>query len=430
MIQALYSSVSGIQAQQTSMDVIGNDLANINTTAYKNQDVQFSDLISQQLSGSTAPSSTLGGTNGIAIGLGVRVGATTTDESQGTLNATSNPSDLAIQGNGYFMTSNGSATNYTRDGSFELDGAGNVVSSDTGQKLLGWTANADGVVDTTTALTPASTLNIPIGSLDAAQATTDAAVTGNLNSASTTAQSGTVTTSVYDALGDAHDVTFVYTPNPTVSTLPTGATSSWNWTAYSGDSAAGTPIGSSSTTGNSPMYFNASGQAVSGLAAGASNTITLPAVGAGAATPISVDMSGMTELSAATSLDVSSQNGYPAGSLSSYTIGTDGTIMGTFTNGLTKTLGQVALASFSNPSGLTSQGSNVYVPSANSGSPVVGTADSSSLGSINSGYLEQSNVDLSSSLTNLIITQRGFEANTKMVTTVDTMLQDVIEMKH
>jgi flagellar hook protein FlgE len=148
MIQALYASVDGIQAQQTRMDVIGNDLANINTTGYKNEDVDFSTLISQQLSGASAPTKTSGGTNGISYGLGVSVGATTTDMQQGSLTSTSNPSDLAIQGNGYFMVTNGAATSYTRDGSFDLDADGNLVSTDTGQQLLGWPANSQGVIDT------------------------------------------------------------------------------------------------------------------------------------------------------------------------------------------------------------------------------------------------------------------------------------------
>jgi flagellar hook protein FlgE len=400
MIQALYASVDGIQAQQTRMDVIGNDLANINTTGFKSQDVQFSDLISQQLAGATAPTQSVGGTNPVEYGLGVSVGATTTDMSQGALTSTGNPSDMAISGNGYFMVSNGTSTSYTRDGSFDLDSAGNLVSTDTGQQLLGWTADASGTVSTNQPITSASTISIPIGELDTAQATTTASIAGNLEAGSTTAQS--VTSSFYDGTGTAQNVTFSFTPNG----------STWNWTATN---ASGASLGTGSVT------FNSNGQATT-----SGNTITL----AGSTTPVAVDMTGLTQLSGTSSLDVASQNGYPAGTLSSYQIGTDGTITGSFTNGLTKDLGQVALASFANPAGLSSEGTDLYTTSPNSGQAVVGAPNSGSFGSINSGYLEESNVDLSTSLTNLIVTQRGFEANTKMVTTVDTMLQDVIEMKH
>jgi flagellar hook protein FlgE len=406
MLQALYSSVDGIQAQQTRMDVIGNDLANINTNGFKSQDVQFSDLISQQWAGATAPTKTDGGTNPLEYGLGVSVGATTSNMSQGTLAATSNPSDMAIEGNGYFMVSNGTATSYTRDGSFDLDSAGNLVSTDTGQQLLGWTANADGTVDSSQPVTSASTLSIPIGELDTAQSTSTASVAGNLDPTSTTAQ--TVTSTFYDSLGASHDVTFSFTP-------PTAGSTSWTWNA--------TEDGGTASIGAGTVTLSATGQE-------SAMTTTTPLTLTGGTTPITVDMTGVTGLSGASSLDVPTQNGYPAGTLSSYQIGTNGTITGEFTNGLTKTLGQVALASFTNPAGLSSEGSNLFTTSPNSGPAVVGAPNTNSYGSINSGYLEQSNVDLSSSLTNLIVTQRGFEANTKMVTTVDTMLQDVIEMKH
>jgi flagellar hook protein FlgE len=425
MLQALYASVDGIQVQQTRMDTIGNDLANVNTTGFKSQDVDFSELISQQLADATAPNSSTGGTNPVEYGLGVRVGATTTDMSQGSLTATNNPSDLAIEGNGYFMTSNGEATSYTRDGSFDLDATGNLVSTDTGQQLLGWTAAADGTVNTTTPLTAASTLSIPIGSLDSAQATTTASLAGNLDSNYTGTTTGSATTTVYDAQGNATDVTVQFGSPKAVTGgkdgAPTGATSSWTWNAYAGDAATGTSLGTST------VYFDASGQPITGSTSG---TISVPATGSSSATAVTLNLSGVTQLGSSTALNVASQNGFPSGTLSSYEIGTNGQITGTFTNGLTKTLGQVALASFSNPSGLSNSGSNLFQASANSGNPVVGSPNANGYGSINSGYLEQSNVDLSNSLTNLIVTQRGFEANTKMVSTVDTMLQDLIEMKH
>lgn len=430
MIQAMLASVASIQAQQTRMDVIGNDLANINTTAFKNEDVDFETLVSQQISGATAPSTSLGGTNGVSYGLGVKVGATSYNMQQGALTATSNPSDLAIQGNGYFMTSNGTATSYTRDGSFELDSQGDLVSSSTGQRLEGWTAGSDGTVDTTQSVGPTDTLKIPIGALDAAKATTSATVSGNLSSTAAPGSSnstGTFTTTVYDSLGNAHDITVAYQPVTLDANGPVTAKSEWSWTAYSGDTTTGTPIGGSTVAGSKEpnLYFDGSGNMVTT----GSFALTVPGSAPAPSTTIQLNMSGISQLGTETSVSATSQDGYPAGSLSSYAIGADGTIVGEFTNGLSQTLGQIALATFTNPAGLSSEGSNVFSVSPNSGAPLVGTANTGSVGSINSGYLEASNVDLSSSLTNLIITQRGFEANTKMVSTVDTMLQDIIDMK-
>ena len=434
MIQALMSSVASLQAQQMRMDVIGNDLANIDTTAYKGQDVNFSDLMSQYVSGATGPTQDMGGTDGISYGLGVQVGATTTNMSQGSLTATAVPSDMAIQGNGFFMTSNGEQVSYTRDGSFELDANGNLVSSDTGQELLGWPADASGTVNANTSITPASTLTIPLGQVDTAQATSDVSIGGNLDSTFASTDTGTVTVTTYSSTGAPQDITIQFSaptaPPPSSPTPPTGATSAWQWTAYSGDSATGTPIGSSTTSGNAPLYFTASGAEMSGLASGAFNTVTLPGSGGAGATTMNLDFSSMESLSSTTNVNVNGQNGFPPGSLEGYSIGQNGVIEGQFTNGLTKELGQVAMASFTNPNGLANVGGNNYLPTSNSGTPQVGTPGSGSLGTVNAGYLESSNVDLSQSLTNLIVTQRGFEANTKMVSTIDQMLQDVIGMVH
>jgi len=433
MIQALMSSVASLQAQQTQMDVIGNNLANINTTAYKGQSANFEDLIDQVYQGATAPTASSGGTDGEQVGLGVMVAGTTTDWSQGSLTATTTPSNMAIQGNGFFMVSNGQNVSYTRDGNFELDANGNLVNADSGQELLGWTANSAGTINPDAPVTDASTINIPLGTLSKAQATSSVAVSGNLDSAAASTETDDVTSTVYDSLGNPHAVTIQFSsptsPPASTPTPPTGATSSWNWTAYSGTSATGTPIGSSTTSGNAPVYFNSSGQMLSGLATGTLNQITVPASGGAPATTIGLDMSGMGSLSSTSEVNVTDQNGFPPGSLDGYSIGSNGVITGQFSNGLTETLGQVAMASFTNPGGLQNLGGNTWGGTANSGAPLVGQAGSSSLGSINSGFLEASNVDLSTNLTNLIVTQRGFEANTKIVSTVDQMLQDVIQMK-
>ncbi|MHB8635314.1 MAG: flagellar hook protein FlgE [Fimbriimonadaceae bacterium] len=432
MLQALLAGVSSIKAQQTRMNVIGNNLANINTTAYKNTSASFEALVSQTLSGGTAPGTNRGGTNPIQIGLGVAVGASTVDTSQGSFDATNVPSDLAIQGNGYFAVSDGQSISYTRDGGFNVDAAGNLVQASTGQRLLGWQANATGKIDTTGQVTAASTLTIPVGSATSVQATNAATLSGNLNAAATSTDSWSTQTTAYDSLGVAHNVTIVFSnpqsPPPAAYGAPASATESWDWKAYAGTAATGTVIGSSASAGNQPLFFNSNGVNCNVFAAGASDAITIPASGGASATPLTLDFSSVTQLSEPSSVAMQ-PNGFPPGELQNYNIGSDGIITGVFSNGMTRPLGQVALVGFGNPAGLIQTSQNLAQASVNSGTATFSAPGSGAVGTVTAGYLEQSNVDIGTEFTNLIVTQRGFQANTKIVTTVDQMLQDLVNMK-
>lgn len=427
MLQALLAGVASVKAQQTRMNVIGNNLANVNTTAYKSSSVAFEDMISQTIRGASAPTSNDGGINPLQYGLGVAVGATGVNNAQGSLSSTNVPSDLAIQGSGYFMVSNNGSTSYTRDGSFDLDANGDVVQSSTGDRLLGWTADSTGKIATKGAT---SALNIPIGKLNAVQATTTASMKGNLSAEALSTEDYTTQMTVYDSLGGAHSVTVEYLNHSTNLSAdpakPTGATGSWEWKAFEGTDTTGTLIGSSADTGNSKIYADANGAFAS---TGAANKIMIPGSNGSATQPIAMDFSSIGQLKTNSQVTMGSQNGFPPGSLDGYSIGNDGVITGLFTNGLTRPLGQVALANFSNPDGLSSIGNNMWEATDNSGTAVIGTANTGGRGSINSGYLEQSNVDISSEFSDLIITQRGFQANTKIITTVDDMLETLIQMK-
>jgi flagellar hook protein FlgE len=434
MLQALLSGVASIKAQQTAMNVIGNNLANINTTAFKGSSVNFEDLVSQTISGATSPSSAYGGRNPVQYGLGVQVGSTDTNTAQGSLSATNRSTDLAIQGNGYFLVTDGTRTSFTRDGSLGLDASGNLVQSATGQKVEGWTANALGNIDNTQPITKSSTINVPLGSLNAVQATTQMLLSGNLNSAALPTDTWTCQVQVFDSLGTAHDLTIQFSnpqsPPAAAPVPPATAASSWDYNVYNGPVAAANLIGGSATGTNTPVYFDANGKEINNLGAGNYDSITVPGSAGAPAFPVNLDFSGIGQLSTSSSVEVSNQNGYPPGSLQGFSIGNDGTITGLFTNGLTRALGQIATAIFPNAEGLSRIGSNLWEPTNNSGIAVVGAANSGGRGSINSGYLEQSNVDISSEFSNMIITQRGYEANTKVVSTVDEMLQQVIAMKH
>lgn len=408
MLQAMYSGISAIQAQQESMDVIGNNIANVNTTAYKAGRVTFQDQLSQTIQGAGAPTSTIGGTNPQQIGLGVRVGSVDTLMAQGGLQSTTKPTDMSIQGNGYFMLGDSTGISYTRDGSFTLDSSGTLVNASDGSFVLGWKADQNGKIDTTQQISPDSHLSIPVGGLTAVQSTSGVAFGGNLSADSTTATPAyTRSVKVYDSLGEPQNLTLGFTRDATLGT--------WDWSA-SGDAGA---------TGSGKITFDADGKQT-----GTTGAISLtPTDGATTGQTITPDFSTVTQISGSSSASPTSQNGFGPGTLQSFSVDQTGAISGIFNNGLTRVLGQVALSDFPNPAGLERAGGNAFRTSINSGLPSVGTALTSSLGKISTGYLEQSNVDLSTEFTNMIVTQRGFQANTKIVTTVDQMLNDVIQMK-
>lgn len=416
MLQAMLAGVASIKAQQTRMNVIGNNLANVNTTSYKGSRVTFQDMLAQTIRGASRPTGNLGGTNAIQFGLGVLVSGTDTNQEQGSLNATNRPTDFAIQGNGMFMVSNGERIAYTRDGSFDTDANGDLVHRATGERLMGWTADpASGLIDTNMPIGPTSSIQIPIGARTAVQVTTDAVFGGNLDSRSF-ANPGLSTTQttvrVYDSLGGSHDLTLTLTETATPN--------QWSW-AVSG--AGGTTV-----TGTGNLTFDPGNGS---LLTGSPGSITVtPPVGSGIpAFPISLDFGSLSQLANDMQIQASSQNGYAPGSLSSFSVNTDGVVIGLYTNGLTRPLGQIALAIFPNTNGLERQGSNLWRNTDNSGIPVVGAPRTGGRGQVNAGFLEQSNIDIGNEFTDLIVTQRGFQANTRVVTTVDEMMQDLINMK-
>lgn len=428
MLQAMLAGVASIKAQQTRMNVIGNNLANINTTAYKSSRVTFQDMIAQTIRGATRPGNGLGGIDPTQIGLGVTIGDTNVDDEQGSLNATNRGTDLAVQGNGLFLVSNGYEISYTRDGAFDLDANGDLVSASTGQKLLGWPANTLGAIDPTGQIQPTDALNIPVGVLKSVQQTTLASFSGNLDASAGLTDNLVTQVTVYDGLGNAHLVSIQFANHavPPSGTPPSGATSSWEWTAYEGQVGTGTPIGSSTSAGNSSLYFDANGGL---LTPAGSFNVTVPSTNGATALPVTLDFDKITQLSTSSQVNPTGQNGFPPGSLSSFTIGADGVITGNFSNGLSRLLGQIALTVFPNPGGLERIGSNMWRSTDNSGLPVTGSPRSGSRGTITAGFLEQSNVDVGNEFSDLIVTQRGFQANTKVVTTVDEMMQDLINMK-
>jgi flagellar hook protein FlgE len=411
----MYTGVSGLRAHKTQMDVISNNIANINTVGFKASRLNFKEMLSQTLRGATAPKTGgIGGTNPIQVGLGTGVGSVDVTQSQGSLFATGKATDVAIEGNGFLILGDGQGKYYTRDGSFQIDGEGTLVSAATGLKVLGWTADpVTGTIDTTIPVTPTSFIRLPVGQLALARQTTTITYGGNLNSLTEEGGSYSATVQIYDSLGAPHSLTVTFTK--------TENDGEWAWEASSPDAAPGSSVGSGTIT------FDAFGNA-----SVTTGTISLELDGAnGASSPldITLDFRAVTQLAGDTTVSPASQNGLPLGALDSFTIGKDGVISGCFTNGMTQPLGQIALAQFTNPSGLTKIGNNLMVDNSNSGLPRIGQPGVGSLGSITAGFLESSNVDLPTEFANMIVAQRGFQANSRIITTSDEILQELVQLK-
>ena len=389
MLRSLYSGISGLRSHQTMLDVTGNNIANVNTTAFKSSATQFQDTLSQLTQGAGGPQEQIGGTNPAQVGLGVRVAGISTNFSQGSAQSTGRATDIMISGDGFFVTKTGTQTLYTRAGSFDFDGAGRLVSPD-GAIVQGYTA-VNGVVSDGG---PTSDITLPLGVVAPAASTTSATVSGNLPSDAAVGTALVRDVQVYDNTGTARTVSLSYTK-----------------TAAGWDVAGTDPNGS---TGTASLTFVGGRQTSAG-------TMTIGG--------IAVDMSKLTGFAGLTTVAVSNQDGRAAGTLKSYTLSKDGTLVGSFSNGASQAIGRVVLATFSNPGGLEKAGSSGYKSTFNSGNATIGTPGSGSLGSLQAGALEMSNVDLSQEFTNLIVAQRGFQANARIITTSDEVLQELTNLK-
>jgi flagellar hook protein FlgE len=422
MIRSMFSAISGLRNHQTMMDVVGNNIANVNTTGFKSSATVFEDVLSQQIRGAGQPSASLGGTNPNVIGLGSRVAAITTSFSQGSLQRTGRATDFAIQGDGFFVVESADGRQYTRSGSFQVDALGRITTN-AGGFVQGWQADALGNVSTTK---PIGNITIPVGDLVPPVQTTTVQAGGNLPA---NAAVGTVLTNaanIFDGQGNAISLRLEYTK--------TGA-NAWKVEARYVDAnnnlVPAPPAAGQAITGT-PLAFDAAGELTSGynatLPAGflpgfPTQAVTLNFGSAGAG-------GRLNQFGDIASVAIVQQDGSSAGSLQSFTISQEGLIVGTYTNGRTRPIGQMALATFSNPAGLQAVGGTSFTESVNSGLPQVGTAGGGAgRGLITAGTLEMSNVDLSQEFTNLIIAQRGFQANSRVITTSDELLQEVVNLK-
>lgn len=402
----MYTAISSLNLHQTYLDVVANNIANVNTYAYKSSNVTFQNQFAQTLWSGAAPSGDLGGVNPAQVGLGVQLGTITPDFTQGTLTSTGAGNDLAIQGEGFFVYSDGTNTYYSRDGALEMDADGYLVNGATGFRIQGWLASGTGAtatVDTTGAL---SDISFPLNTA-LASATTSVSLGGNLNAETAGGGAYPATIGVYDSQGVLHSITITFTKSSTVD-------NTWTWAA-SGDGA----------TATGTLVFDEDGQYVSG-----SGNITVPNTGGADPIVFSIDYSNLTQLATDSDVSINASDGLEAGTFSGfYQTPANGEIYGVYSNGMTQLIGMLAIASFTNPSGLSIVGQNMYEISPNSGDPNIGPAGTGGRGTIASGYLEGSNVDLGQEFTNMILAERGFQAASRIITTSDEMLQELVNLK-
>lgn len=423
---SFFIPLTGLEADSTALNTIANDLSNMNTTAFKGQAANFSDLFYQQIGSA-------GSGDPVQVGAGTQVASISTDFTQGSINSTGSSTDVALNGNGFFVVNNGSVSEYTRDGNFSLDSSGNLIAQN-GMSVMGYPA-VNGAVNTNSPLTR---ISIPVGQVEPPKATTTMNMTANLDATSTAGATFPAQVTVYDSLGVSHVATVTYTQT---------GTNTWS---YSVALPAGDFGSKTSTPVTGTMTFDSTGKLLSvaqgtgaaqnvGTASGDISQIPLSFTGLGdGAANLNMQWnllgtngsSTISQVAASSAVSATTQDGYASGQYQSFTIGSDGTVSATFSNGQQLAVGQVALANVTNMQGLRMLGDGDYATTMASGAASIGTSGTAGLGTLQDGALEESNVNISAEFSNLIIAQRAFEANSKAVTTFDTVTQETINMIH
>lgn len=410
---SMSTALSGLNAAESALQTISNNLANMNTDGYKSQSTTFADLFYQAYGNS-------GSGNPIQTGLGVQVTGMSQDFSNGPVASTGISSNMALSGAGFFVVQNADgAKAYTRNGDFTTNSSGQLITLG-GQTVMGYPV-VSGAVSPNSGLQP---INVGPGTTAPATVTSNFSLTTNLDASAQVGDTFQSPISVYDSLGNSHVLTVNYTMT---------APGAWNYqvTIPSSEIQAGT--GAITTIGTGTLSFDTSGQLTS------STTPVSLAIG-----PLTDGAAGMnvnwnltdvngnsllTQVASPSSNNATHQDGFPAGVLKSYTILTDGSVEATFSNGQTEAIGQIAVASFANPEGLTLDGGNEYSATAASGAAVIGVAGTAGRGTIAGSSVEQSNVDMATQFSDLIVYQRAYEANAKAITAFDQMEQATLQMK-
>lgn len=410
--------LSGLNAASKSLEAIGNNVANANTVGFKQSQMQFSDIYASTLSGSGAAQ----------IGIGTQIARVAQLFSQGNITASNNPLDMAINGDGFFRMSSGGTITYARNGQFELTKEGYIQSA-SGARLTGYMADANGVVAigapteiiiNKADLAPKATTKYELKlTLDSRK---DPLVANNFNPDDPTTFSDSTSVPVYDSLGNSHVLRTFYVK-----------TAGGEWSVFATND--GVPIGYTLpvTTTNPPVPLGTMEFGTGGVLVGTtpSPLVADMAVTTGAATPfsISIDHAGTQQFAQSFGVARQLPDGYKAGTLTGFDVATDGSIVGRYSNGQVNVLGQVILSRFANPNGLQNIGDNQWVETAESGVPLTSTPGSSGLGAVQSARVEESNVDLTAELVNMITAQRYYQANAQTIKTQDQIMQTLVNLR-
>ncbi|MGL4394891.1 MAG: flagellar hook protein FlgE [Brevinema sp.] len=456
MLRSLYSGVSGLQNHQTRMDVIGNNVSNVNTTGFKKGRVTFQDIISQTMSGSAKPNEIRGGINAKQVGLGMSVASIENIMTQGSLQTTGKNTDVAITGEGFFVLKDGDNTFHTRNGNFVLDAEGTLVNSN-GLKVQGWSSElfptGEYMIDTSA---PVGDLKIEPGQKIEAKETTVVKFRSNLNAnAPVLAADASAAERVAATHGASIDVYDPYGNNWRLSSsFERNGLNEWGMSFSMTDENGATidnlrvSIGAEKLDTNNRinLAFNNNGT-LAAASEGAGQNIQTDGEGLvtavisydhpdGTTRTFNVDLgevgsvkNTITQFASRFTTEAYQQDGNNMGYMESFLIDDAGVITGVMDNGVRRPLGQIAMSSFTNPMGLEKAGNSLYTESNNSGMASIGEAGMMGRGSFMVGALEMSNVDLSESFTDMIVTERGFQSNSRVITTSDNMLQEVLNLK-
>lgn len=401
--------LSGLNAASKTLEVIGNNVSNANTVGFKQSRAEFADVFANSLTGS--------GTS--QIGIGTKIATVAQQFTQGNITSTNNPLDIAINGGGFFRMSNDGAITYTRNGQFQMDRFGYIVNSE-GNRLTGYTADLAGVLSTgapselninTSDLQPTATTEVTgIVNLDSRNTNLTAA---GFDPADPTTYHNSSAVTVFDSLGNAHNIQSFFVK-----------TAAGTWDVFT--TADGVPT-TTLPTPTSTLTFNGTGVAPTSVPALPTVNFT-PTTGASAVS-LTIDYTDSTQFGSNFSVNSLTQDGYSSGRLSGFSTSNDGMIIGRYTNGQSRVLGQVVLASFVNPNGLQSLGGNAWAESGTSGNPLVGPPNTGGFGVLQSSAIEDSNVDLTAELVNMITAQRVYQANAQTIKTQDQVLQTLVNLR-
>ncbi len=403
--------LSGLNAASKQLEVIGNNVSNANTVGFKQSRAEFADVFANSLSGGGASQ----------IGIGTKVSNVAQQYTQGNITATNNSLDIAINGGGFFRMSNNGAITYSRNGQFQMDKFGYIVDAES-KRLTGYTANSLGVLSggapaelniNTADLQPSATATV-VGLVNLDSRNTPLPAAGFDPADPTTYHNSTAVT-VFDSLGNSHTLQSFFVK-----------TAAGLWDVFT--AADGVPT-TALPTPTATLTFTGTGIAPRVTPANAAPLSFAVTTGANSPVSMTLDYSGSTQFGSNFSVNSLSQDGFTSGRLAGFNTGSDGTIVGRYTNGQSKVLGQVVLANFVNPNGLQSLGGNAWAESATSGAALVGTPNTGSLGVLQSSSVEDSNVDLTAELVNMITAQRFYQANAQTIKTQDQVLQTLVNLR-